>query len=295
MKKIVLLLLLSSAKISAQLPDTDIWLLDINGAKSSILPAAPVNITARTGYDNQPAFSPDSHYLLYTSIRDGRQSDIYKYDLGTNTISQVTNTPATSEYSPTFMPDGSSISVVMVEADSAQRLWKFPVDDPAKASLVLPNIGKVGYHCWINDTTVGLFLITLPFQLVIADIKNDRQISIEKDTIGRSMHFVKTRYGSKFFYLYHDDFFSLDPAKSYAKTRETFKTFKGEDFCFINPYSIVMADGAKLYKNNYWLDGKDGKFQWTEIADLSKYGIINITRLAVSPDGKHLAFVAQSK
>lgn len=279
----------------AQLPDTDIWLLEIDGSKNSILPTAPVNVTARTGYDNQPAFSPDSHYLLYTSIRDGRQSDIYKYELLTNTLSQVTNTPATSEYSPTFMPDGVNISVVMVEPDSTQRLWKFPADEPAKSSLVLPNIPLVGYHCWINDTTVALFLITRPFQLVVADVKNDRQIPIEKDTIGRAMQVVHTKSGTKFFYLYHNDFFSLDPAKNYKKTRETFKTFKGEDFCFISPNNIIMASGAKLYRNDFSRDAKNGRFDWTEIADLSKYGITGITRLAVSPDGKHLAFVAESK
>src|SRR3989304_1572957 len=111
----------------AQLPDTDIWLLDIKDSAEQISFHHPVNITNRKGYDNQPVFSPNGKYILYSSQPDsGCATDIYKYDLKTKTITQFTKTQ-TSEYSPTFMPDGKNISVVMVEKDSVQRLWKFPL------------------------------------------------------------------------------------------------------------------------------------------------------------------------
>ena len=40
---------------------------------------------------------------------------------------RVTNTPE-SEYSPTVTPDGAHISVIRVEADGTQRLWRFTID-----------------------------------------------------------------------------------------------------------------------------------------------------------------------
>src|SRR5215813_5792800 len=40
-----------------------------------------VNITNNPGYDNQPFFLPDSSGLLFSSNRDGKQNDIYRYDI----------------------------------------------------------------------------------------------------------------------------------------------------------------------------------------------------------------------
>ena len=65
-------------------------------------------------------------------------SDIYRYDIASQAISQVTNTPE-AEYSPTVTPDGRHISVIRVESDGTQRLvavrdWK---DGSGRAELVL--------------------------------------------------------------------------------------------------------------------------------------------------------------
>ena len=85
-----------------------------------------VKITTFAGYNNQPSFLPDGRSIFYTSIRD-KQADIYRYDIRSGATSQITNTPE-SEYSPMLMPDGKNISVVRVEADGTQRLWKFPLN-----------------------------------------------------------------------------------------------------------------------------------------------------------------------
>ena len=107
-------------------PATDIFIADLSTTPGGKLKLGqPVKITNWAGYNNQPSFLPDGQSILYTSIRD-KQADIYRYDLRAASTTQVTNTPE-SEYSPTLMPDGKSISVVRVEADGTQRLWKFPL------------------------------------------------------------------------------------------------------------------------------------------------------------------------
>src|SRR4051812_38049645 len=71
----------SAAGAQSGPPGTDIFLapLSVSGAKTTV--GTPVNITARAGYDNQPSFTPDGRSILFTSIRAGGQSDIYRYDL----------------------------------------------------------------------------------------------------------------------------------------------------------------------------------------------------------------------
>ena len=64
-------------------PSTDIFLLDLKVAGTAVSVGHAVNVTARDGYDNQPIFLPDGKSFLYTSIREGRPTDIYRYTIAT--------------------------------------------------------------------------------------------------------------------------------------------------------------------------------------------------------------------
>src|SRR4030095_10520973 len=134
---------------------SDIFLVDLSTDHEQLKLGQPVRITEWNGYNNQPAFLPDGSSLLYTSIRSDKQADIYKYDFKSRGTSRITETPE-SEFSPTLTPDGHFISVVRVEADGTQRLWKFPLG-AGKPSLVLEKIKPVGYHTWIDQNTLALF------------------------------------------------------------------------------------------------------------------------------------------
>lgn len=260
-KTITFLFFFNTIATYAQLPNTDIWLLNINKNKDSIWLSNPQNITNRSGYDNQPTFSPDGKYILYTSIRDEKQSDIYKYDLKTKQTIQFTNT-LTSEYSPTFMPNGKKISVVMVESDSTQRLWEFPITGK-KPSCIINEIDSVGYHCWINKKEIALCIITEPMTLYIYQVENKKMNKIT-DRVGRSIH----SNNNKLFYLQENTIYSFSSDK---KVAEATKNFKSEDFNFIKPNVLIMAEGNKLFIKSFVSFGKDGI--WKTIADLSSYGI----------------------
>jgi len=132
-------------------------------------------------YNNQPFFLPDGQGILYTSVRD-KQADIYRYNLRGGTTTQVTKT-LESEYSPTLMPDGKSISVVRVEADGTQRLWKFPpmIGEP---SLILEKIKPVGYQLWIDDHTLVLFILGKPNTLQIVDTRTEKAETIAENPGG---------------------------------------------------------------------------------------------------------------
>jgi Tol biopolymer transport system component len=279
-KNLIIVFVSIQAFAYAQLPDTDIWLLDINKEKDSIWLSNPQNVTDRKGYDNQPAFSPDGKYILYTSIRDEKQSDIYKYDLATKQITQITNT-ATSEYSPTFMPDGKNISVVMMEPDSTQRLWKFPIQGGV-SSCIAENIDSVGYHCWVSSNVFAYCKITNPMSLYIYDFKNSKLTHVS-DSVGRSIHFSYNRL-----------FFSrLETIYSYHKENKKSQAVKiknSEDFNFLAPNRLIMANESKIFSKSFVEIGKDGL--WKPLLNLDSVGVKNITRIAISPDGKKIAIVA---
>jgi dipeptidyl aminopeptidase/acylaminoacyl peptidase len=296
MQKIIgssILLLAFCLDAIAQVPDADIWLLDMKKENDQYAFSNPKNITNRQGYDNQPSFSPDGKMLLYTSIREDNQADIYKYDLAAGTTAQLTKT-ATSEYSPTVMPGGKSVSVVMVEKDSSQRLWKYPLKG-GKPKLVLPRIDSIGYHCWYDKRKVALFMLTRPFTLQMASLASNELVLLGKD-IGRSIHRINMNKKSLILYVYSAPH---EPSRYIVACDENgkhdyipaIKTPQGsEDLAVMNGHILLMAQGSKLMKYDLLKDKI-----WTEIADFSAYGITNVTRLAVSADGTKLAVVSNTQ
>lgn len=273
-------LVLMIAPAMAQAP-TDILVVEM----AALQEGSPqiVNITDRDGYDNQPSFTADGESILYTSIRD-EQADIYRYDLATGSTSQLTQT-AESEYSPTVVPAGDGFSVIRVEADETQRLWRFDLDGQ-NPSLVLESVRDIGYHAWGDANTVALFVIDEPLKLQIADVETEETETVAEN-IGRSLHKVPGERAISFVYKESEDVwliqtFNLDTRETTTLT----ETLPGrEDYAWLPDGRLLMADGAVLYQ---WTPGSDA---WQELADFSSAGASNITRLAVSPQGDRLALV----
>lgn len=259
-------------------PSTDIWLVRWEGAARDAR-----NLTDRPGYDNQPSFSPDGRRVLYTSARGG-QTDIYQYTLETGVASALTATPE-SEYSPLIMPDGLAFAVVRVEADSTQRLWAFALDGQIAVPL-LAEVRPVGYHAWADTTDVVLFVLGSPPTLQLADTRTGTSRVVAR-AVGRSLQKVPGRRAVSF----------VDKSDSTWMIR-TFDLATGaitplaptlpgrEDFLWRTDESLVMADGPRIYQWNR------GRQRWDQRADYSALGVSTITRLAASPDGRWLAFVA---
>lgn len=267
-------------------PSTDIFLVDVLKRGGQLALGTPVNITFRPGYDNQPSFTPDGKSLLFTSQREGEQTDIYRYELATRFTAPITKT-AESEYSPTVTPDEKSFSVIRVEADKTQRLWQFPLAGGAP-TLVLTNIKPVGYHVWLDANTLALFVLGQPNTLQLVDAKTEKA-EVLAQSIGRALHRIPGQ-PSQFSFVHKAE--KEWWIKAYdLKTRQTtnlIKTLTGSEDCAWLPNgTLLMAQGSKLYK---WQRGKDA--DWQLVADLEASGVTNITRLAVNAKGDKLAFVA---
>jgi dipeptidyl aminopeptidase/acylaminoacyl peptidase len=276
--------LASVVRAQAAPPSTDVFLARLSGRGALLaLADSARNLTSRPGYDNQPSWAPDGRSIYLTSVRSDAQADIYRYDLGTSRESRVTTTAPESEYSATVTPDEQAISVIRVERDSTQRLWRVPLDGGA-SSVILPDLKPVGYHAWADDRTLVLFVLGNPNALVIASSGESRADTVARD-VGRSLHRVPGTSQVSFVRKLSDEEWwieVLDPT-----TRATMRRARlprgVEDYAWTPAGVLLCGEGSRVLK---WTGSA-----WEPLADFAAHGITNITRLAVSPDGEWLAFV----
>jgi WD40-like Beta Propeller Repeat len=165
-------------------PSTDIYELEFDGTLAGLKNAKAQIVSTEPGYDNQPFYTPDGAAILFTANRDGKQMDIYEFDRAKRAVRRLVSTPE-GEYSPTVTPDGAGVSVIRVEADSTQRLWRFDRNG-ANPRLVLTDIKPVGYHAWIDADQLALFVLGQPATLQHARISTGKAVVIAQD-IGRSV------------------------------------------------------------------------------------------------------------
>ena len=276
-------------------PSTDIFLAPVTMRNGRPVIGTPRNVTKRAGYDNQPSFTPDGRGLLFTSVRDDGQADIYRYDLGARSTVRLTETPE-SEYSATAFANGDRFSVIRVERDSTQRLWSFTRDgrDPR---LVFESIKPVGYHAWVDSSTVALFVLGNPSSLLLADTRTGRADTVARD-VGRSLVTLPSGNGFSFVQRMPDSTWVLtavDVRRSFGGRHTMLlplvRMTPGADYvAWLAPAVALSGAGTKLL-----LWRREGqKTRWTELADLAKYGLRRISRLALSPDRRWLAIVAET-
>jgi MarC family membrane protein len=269
------------APTTAQSP-TDIYLLELDRADGVlVVRSAPVAVTDRPGYDNQPYFTPDGR-ILYTSLRDG-QTDTWRYDPAARTAERVTRTPE-SEYSPTPMPGSDRFSAVRVEADSTQRLWSF-ASDGSDARVVLENIRPVGYHQWLNGTWVALFVLGEPPTLRVADTSTGAA-RVVAERIGRSIQRVPEGEAVTFTQEVDDGWWIREYSLALDTVRTVARMLGPDEYhAWLPDRTLLTAHGTEVLR--FDPDARD----WVPIVDLADAGLGTVTRLATSGEGDRLAVV----
>jgi Tol biopolymer transport system component len=268
-------------------PATEVFLAPLVWSNSSVVIGPPVNISNNPGYDNQPSFFPDSSAVLFASNRDTKQNDIYKYDIATKQVIQLTKT-AENEYSPLVALDGKSFLCVH---GTEQSIFRYDMDGSNPRLAYKHGDALIGYHVWTTPTEFAAFILataTAPQSLQVIDTATGKGQIIETNT-GRSLlhrvghntiSFVSKTDPGKWVIKEFD-------IKTHAVTVITDTVPRSEDLTWLPDGRILMASGSKLFA---WQAGTPG---WTEIADLTAAGVKRITRLAASRDGKYLAIVGE--
>jgi hypothetical protein len=261
------------------------------------------NITPVKGSNFQPAFTPDSSAVVYTSGRSG-SNNIYRYDVAKGTTSAVT---ATTEnlYSPTPLADGNGFSAIrVITADPAYgiemnepSLWLFGWDGKPVAPVVPTK--RIGYHAWVNLDLIAAFLVD-----DVPERNNHRAVLISRTTgqqtlltakPGRSLG--RTADGKRALFVDQTDpahWFIAAMGIGDSKPQvlvETPALPEGEKESNRSAYFAALPDGSILMARGRLLlrwDGKAGN-GFKPMAELPEIGG-DVRNIAASPDGRRLAF-----
>lgn len=279
------MILMSTQFEAASQPGTEIFLFDLKKKQGVYRLENGRNITNRPGYDNQPFFHPDKPLLFFVAADGDGRTDIFKYDYETDVQTQVTRT-SEREYSPTVTPDKKYISCIIQKDDGAQDLGRYPIDGGA-AEILIDNL-VVGYHAWIDDDRLAVFVLPRPFRLHLVDLTKDKDTVMAQD-IGRSLNRVPGTEAISFVQKDGDEWTirKLDGETGTMSVLTKSISTAEHDMTWTPNGYIIMSDGNKLY---YWSpESEDGT--WTEITFREDRPSQSISRIAVSADGRLIALV----
>ncbi len=278
---------------AAGTPNTDVFLSRIAKRDAALIVQPPINLTRRDGYDNQPSFDARGRVLYYTrrapnallrdSVRDV-QTDIWRYALDGSDHTPATVT-AESEYSAQVTPDGNSLTVIRVERDSAQHLWRMPLTAGGTAERLVGRVKPVGYYAWVGPQ-VAMFVLGTPATLQLMDTVSGRIDTIARD-IGRGVKRVPGTSRVTFVQRAGSGWYIEEVDLTTRAVTRLVQTLPGVDeYAWVDSTTMIAGTGTTLQQ---WTRGQAG---WTVAADLKFAPLTNISRVTVDPTGNWLAFVA---
>ena len=276
------LCILSTTNAIGQLPKTDVYVATIKnlGSKPMMTSLSYISSFNIDGYNNQAKLFDYDKIYLSCAIDTHKITDIYKIDLDTKEVIQVTATEQISEFSPTPSPIKNHFSVVRIEADgTSQTLWLYPEDQSNKGYRILKKLSNVGYHCWINEDKVALFLVGKPHTLELAQLSTGK-IEVIAEDVGRCIKYDSENY-IYFVQKVRADFWLL---KSYHLADKAISTIcqmpqNREDFEILPNGSFLVGDGSSIKTFNPEKDST-----WNIAFDLAEQNIMNINRVNVLRD-----------
>jgi hypothetical protein len=291
-QSVLLLLFFFEVQISVAQGGFDLWVVDTEGTGGNLhlLPQTAKPLTDRPEYDNQPSFINDSE-LVFSAADDKGNSDIILYSFRTGNFTNFSKTSDRSEFSPSLTDCKQYISAVVLEPDSTQRLWLYPVSgEPAE--LLYDDIAPVGYYDWY-DNKAAMFVLGDPNRLVYAWGKgNVEEIA---PWVGRA---IKRRPKTSEISFVDMGNQKTDPAGEIRKISSyDFKKRKyhdlgytlagSQDFIWLDKNHLLMARGNEIFVK------KASEPNWISIGAIASDSHHTISRMAYSQDLNKLVFVMQ--
>lgn len=246
----------------------------------------PTHVTQRDGYDNQPKFGPDGKSIYFTrqlekADGEGQQTDIFKFDIESKDVINVTQTEDFSEYSPTPY-NADFLSTVRVNPEGEQHLSLFNTE--AKVHEVLrSDIEPVGYFAWLQPTKAAVFVLGDVMTLQILDTESEQQPLVLEESIGRCFETVANNVitFSKIEGGIHE-LYALT-SEGAISSLELSLPQGVQDYVWVDSQHLIVGKGSKLFMVS--------SAETSELADLAALKVDGITRLALSPDRSRLALV----
>jgi len=272
-------------------PDSEIHLFDLTLKGGSYRLTNGRNISNNKDYDSQPYFTPNSKTLLFTSARDGKQTDVYEYDLKNNQTTQLTHTEH-SEFSPKPVGDTGNISFVSEGFNPYQSVWQLD-RKTNKQSWLFNSKEPVGYY-HLNDLTGDvLFWSRYGWSVQYLNIRRNQNRFVSGNAIPSTPQQIPN--SNRFSFVHRQTngqvwIKAFDP-KDFSITPIAPIFDSNYEYGWAPNGDILRFDGSKL---SVWPKGNIG-YQWKSGQDLSEILKGKLGRLAVSSNGKFIAVVETLK
>lgn len=287
-QKVILLLLVIfglNSFLFSQQPNPEIFLFSIEKTGDKFTFSGGKNITNNAGYDNQPSFSLDNRSILFTSNRNGKDTNIYEYFLADGKLEQIT-TSEDNEYTAKDF-DGKMLNFIREGSDQTMTIFKY--DRATKQeSKALKIKEPVAYYAF---NAKGDAVVWVRYAFFIHWVNTEKNINRFVTDYGQpstpqlipntdSFSFMK-RLPNDELWIYE-----FNPSNQAIRPIVQPKDAK-LTYCWLPDGTLLTGSGTKLFKFSEKTDKR-----WVEIADLASFGIKDIGRVAVSFDGKNLALVS---
>ncbi len=270
---------------------TDLYLFQLHRADDfsyHIYDAKFLSGFNKGGYTNQPWFTPTGDLLVSVRKAGEVQNDIYQLSLTTKKIKRLTQTKV-NEYSPRIHPDGKQLTVVrQLQGDSIdQQVFQSSLQGGGYRSLT-PQIKDIGYYTWTGRDQLALFRINGEENHLSSLNLTDGRTRRITSSVGRTL--LSDGAGAiVYVHKYTDDYWYIKKYNPATLVIDIIQQTPGksEDFAIAPDGTYFIGVGSKLYCFH-----PAHHTSWQEVGDVSVHGITQISRLAVSPDGKALALVS---
>ena len=287
MKKLLFLSLLSISLSSHSQQNSQIYTFDISPAYEGLELLNIQNVSSNEGYNNQPSFQTDD-FILYSSNNEG-QNDIAKFHV-TYRVWEWLNTPTKngSEFSPQTFPSSNDVAAVRLDKDGLQRLYKYD-SQSGNSTEIIPELQVAYFAFYTEKEMLATVLNGEKMDLGLIDLKNKSVDTLFRNA-GRSLQKIP-KTNSMSYSLVNEEgnldlyLLDMDSKESFFITEMPIGI---QDCVWLNDTQILIGSGNKLYMYDTL-----GEPEWNRVASLEEFGIKNITRMAISPNGKKLALVGE--
>lgn len=272
-------------------PGMDVFLYRVVETKQGKQLKLVGNISKVDGYDNQPSFSPDNQSLLYVSARDGKQTDVFLYNIESATTQQITYTQE-SEYSPMMEQGNKTFTAVREGGDPYQSVHRYQFSPntkkPTPSSWAVSSQTPIGYYAF-NQKQVALAWARWANAIYIIEPESPSAIFVSGYALPSKPQLVPNSNLFSFVHRQANDELwikSVNPDNR-AITPLVRVLDNNIDYTWTPAGEIITGKDSLLF---IWQADKSG---WQPWQDLKTDNIFQISRLAVSSDFRYVAVVGK--
>jgi len=276
---------LTVISIKAQ-ENTEIFVFDIANSENALELSNMKNISNDEGYDNQPFFQ-DNNSVVFAGNNNG-STDIATVSLSDYKKEFYYQKTNGGEFSPQSIPDSRLIAAVRLDTSGLQRLYSY--NSQTKNSEALRKDIPVAYFSFYDAShLLASVLAEEKLDLIFFNLKNNTHQPIVKNS-GRSLSKIPKKEAMSYTASNEDgylDIFQLDvkDLQSYFICELPLGI---QDYAWLNDSQLIVGSNTSILMYDLFGDG-----EWEKVGDVGEFKIKSITRLAVSPNGKKIALVAE--